>query len=490
MTAALSLLLLAQPFLLSPTPAKTQLELPVGVTAELRSTHKLKRAADGPLTAVVKGVRGEGAVTLLPGAAVSSKGRQLSLLMAVRARRPAEAAKVSAKIEVTDKRGVLTKFEWQSEISAVEQPLKPDTFAAVAEGYRAAQALAEKEHRKLGDLRSYVRLDRFDPPPPRDRIKEQFETLVAFRQHRLRAYAARHYLLAAAKKGETTEAAVRTLGTLERGPSDTQSQARAIDELDSRQAVALARRSLDNLEFGKAEGFLNKLRIRGTLSRAQLSEVLGYLSILSEARGREEKAKRLAGQSRCLAPKTETKLKHPGLLALAKKVAVPEEACAQSVAIKSLVAKRIEGADGPELEVLIEFGPDPFGLVSAARVELYGYGGGMFKSVRGAAPEAGQGNLIRVTMSEPKDAANHANRVLMKAALLEVSGIELALLGDPDPTSVELRGESKPSKPIPWWVWAVAGGAALIGGGVALGVYASNRDPFPQRGIGPVGVEF
>lgn len=404
-------------------------------------------------------------------------GAQLSLQLALEVRGPDDAPAGRAEVEQTVK--VTASAPSVLEIEA-------DRAAFIA-----LQAVAQKAAEALPELKHYLRLDRVDRPPSPGRVPaEKDSVLERFLAHRLRADVARARLrhAADAKDPALATAAARAIGALSDKPTGPAARARAIEGVTTDQALALARRALDDLQVDEAEGFLNKLRTSGRLEHAELAETLALLAAVSYLRGRDAAAARLYGAARCLDPALRVKLTRPALQARFQE-ASGKAACEGALAVSAVTVERRPADDGVELVVDARLADDPHGLVSGGQIELWGFGGALDKSQKVRAEQVdGAPHLVARFSGEP-DAFSY-DVALVKVLAQDVSGVVLATYGDPDPVSVPVKDLVDAGVKVPGWVWWVATGVAVVGGATAVGVWAAGRDTSPTRSIGPIDVRF
>ena len=403
---------------------------------------------------------------------------------------------LSATIELLDAQGAsITTLSIQHEVEVIAAS---GTAVEVSEGQRAYlfhQGHAEATYERLSELHDYLRLDRLDPPPKPERLAKLNTTqqgdVTQFYFHRLRADIARTRLRALAELPErgTADQAARAIGALSKRPTGPAQKARAIDGLTTDRGIALAREKLANLRVDEAEGFLNKLRRSGRLEPKELASVLQLLGGVYMLRSRGPEAQTTFGRALCLVPGQETLVQRP-LLREAFELARENPKCKERITVRSIKATRERTETGLSLIVEAPYGPDPHRLGVKAIVQIWGTGGGMAAEQKVDVDL--DKRLIKATFKDTGEYENFAGQILLKAFLQDVSGVSIATIGDPDPVSMPVqKGESMSGVNIPWWVWVVIGGAAVIGGATAGAVVlAKNRDSGPTQGIGPIEVTF
>jgi hypothetical protein len=364
--------------------------------------------------------------------------------------------------------------------------------------YLYHQTLALEAYKTLRGLHDYLRFDRVDPPPPRQRVTSEKDRVEVekFTRHRLRADIAMQRLRAAADLPDRkiAEAAVLAIGLTSKKAVGPAAKAAVIDGLAPAQAIELAKAALDDLRIDDAEGMLVRLRKSGELKKPELGRVIDLLGAVYVVRGRDEDAKTEHGQALCIDPKLELGLAKPALASLVKRVfereRVASNACVNRLAVSTVSAERTPGDQSVQIVVRAVFGPDPRELVQGGDIEIWGGGGGMLQGQKVRAVHDGSGmGVLEARFENAPELENYGGQVLLKVVARDVSGIAIADAGDPDPISVPIGDAPQMGGiDLPWWAYAIAAGVAVAGTATAVAIIQANKDT--QHGIGPITAEF
>lgn len=359
------------------------------------------------------------------------------------------------------------------------------TAAAIDEqvaAWRHHDRAARAAHGALGPLSKTLDPNVLVAAPPSATVDDdETKPLAEFLGHRLRATAARRALRAYADDSDPALAqrAIVAVGSLRSNAVDT----KIIDRVANAEAIALIAEAVDDLEIDAAMGYADALLASERLDPRELATVIALRGLAQLARGEEERARRALGRAFCLVRDLEVDVKRPWFVE-AIAAAKDDERCPRALAVQKVVATRVDGDDGPRLEVVATFGPDPYQLVTKGKIQLWTYEGSLATSMSATALHVAE---PRIEASLGGIDAERDGYVLMKIFLEEANGIEVASLGDPDPLAVPVVGDQ--GFEVPWWIWAVAGGA-VVAAGATVGVVALSRGGEIDRRIGPVDVRF
>jgi hypothetical protein len=366
---------------------------------------------------------------------------------------------------------------------------------ALGNAFRHHQKEAKDIRDALPRSKAWLSMDALQTPSSSTRLDPAEKSAVhRFLEHRLFASTARDRILGVAESplSALQAKAVREIGGLTNGPSGTQAAALAVDGLSVRDAIEKARLALDDLDIDTAEGFLEKLRKRDLQDKHSLALVLRLLGAVHEVRGRTREAEKTLQQALCLEPKLQEPLTrpyfHPALTA-----ATQSPACKQAAAFGSASAMYVGEEIPSEVRLRIQFGPDPYELVSGGFITVFGPGGGRLHGGRAEAVTSSKdrSRALELRFEDPMPYEKPFERLFVSASAVELSGTEIFSTGSPHLLEVRVGGDRPSlSEGIPWWVWAVAGGVAVAGGTVLGVVLAGSSDGAPNQGIGPIGASF
>jgi hypothetical protein len=368
-----------------------------------------------------------------------------------------------------------------------------EIIALDRDAYLHHQAIAASAYERLQRLHDFLRLDQFVRPPSAQNVPaDRTEDYLRFMHHRLRADAAERRLRAAA--GSSDEAievqAIQAIGALSRRPSGPAKMARAIDGVTTTDALAITTKALEDLRIDEAEGFLDKLRNGGRLTKEELAEALIIAGAIRFARGAERDAAKEMGRAFCIIPELGSA---PARRAFAKLFAEAKAAtpCKEPIEIREVKVEHAKSGESLVYRITAEFGDDPFGLITGGDVQLWGSGGEIFA-----------GDQVRTTdvegrrflVGEVRDSGNmetFGGQILVKAFVKDVSGVVIASFGHPDPKPLPIeRHESLPAVDIPWWVWVVVAGGVAVAAGTTTAIVLGTREREAELGIGPIEVTF
>ena len=98
--------------------------------------------------------------------------------------------------------------------------------------------------------------------------------------------------------------------------------------------------------------------------------------------------------------------------------------------------------------------------------------------------------MIETTFRSAGSLDDELHDLYVRVLLRDANGVVVASLGDPNPVAVTIEGPpvDKWSFDIPWWVWAIAGGAVVAGGTTAAIVLLPDRET--RYALGPADVTF
>lgn len=361
----------------------------------------------------------------------------------------------------------------------------PDAIAAARNRFEEENEAAAKIHATLAKSKAWVEPDRLTPYPTREIPDAEVTPLARFYRHRLRAGAALRALRAAAdvEDADLAKQATRALGAIAPmpGPGDDVS---VVKRLANEKAIDATAVAIDDLEIRQAHAYADFLLDSGRLNLPELARVLALRGFVMLARGEDKRAERDLGRAFCIRGDLAPKVKRAWFVEEAKRVR-DANACDRPLAVDRVVATAVVKDERPALEVVATFGPDPHRLVAKANVQLWTYEGALDTSLEVPAIHVGAPRIeARLFGSGHGD--GHA---LIKVFLLDANGTELASTGDPDPLAVPVVAGEGTGGPIPWWVWAVAGGV-VVAGAATVGVVALTRSGGVDRVIGPVDIRF
>ncbi|MEQ9500969.1 MAG: hypothetical protein RIT81_29130 [Deltaproteobacteria bacterium] len=376
-------------------------------------------------------------------------------------------------------------------VSLTVKVIAPTTTAAEiepwVEAFTRADGAAKDAHRKISKtLRRKIPIDRLSPYP-REAVEDRdLAPLARFYGQRLRALAAQRALRAAA---DADDAALARKATLAIGsitpPVGEDYDTTALQRLTNAKAIAAITRAIDDLRVQRAHAFADALLSSGRLDLWELAEVLALRGFVMLVRGEDNRAERELGRAYCVRADLEPAVKRPWFVEAAR-AAKTANACTRPLAVDRVVATHVVKDDTPALEVIATFGPDPHHLVAKANIQLWGYDGALDTSLTVPALHAKIPRAeARLTGSVPTG----DGYALIKVFLLDANGTELVATGDPDPLAVPVVAGEGSGGPLPWWVWAIAGGVVVAGAATA-GVVALSRSGDVERVIGPVDVRF
>lgn len=447
---------------------------------------------------IPKDVRGPAGVSLAPWIeVVAHEDGRATIIYAIEAapsRRPGTEI-LEATLVLRDRSGTpIGEKSIAHELQIRSPTVKLDEIEIARDACLDHQARAAEAFARLSPLHDYLRPDRFVRPPPTTRVpKDRLDAYRTFMHHRLRADAARRRIRTAADlKEETLEiAAIQAIGALSKGPTGPAKMARAIEGLGIEAALEKAAASLTDLRLDEAEGFLDKIRSTGRLEKPELARVLQMYGAIRYARGKEDAGRVLFGQALCADPQLEPQLdRAPFLKAL--EAAKAAGTCETPTRIQEV---KVERDQTPKLglvyRITARYGPDPFGLVQAADLQIWGSGGGMFDERQVEATRGLEETFLVAEIPDTGNMETYAGQILVKVLLRDVSGVVIDSLGDPDPVPLSIeKGENLSTVSIPWWVWAIAGSVALAGAATATALLVTRNDGEPPLGIGPTDVTF
>ncbi len=400
---------------------------------------------------------------------------------------------LSATLTLIDEKGrKLQSFPVRHKIQVTEASGTSVEVETAKRAFRFHQGHAQAAYAQLESLHNDLRLDRVDRPPRLSKVpKDKEELLQRFYHHRVRAEIARGRLhaLAQLKVRGTADQAALAIGGLTERPTGPAQKARAIDGVTTERGIAIAREALWQLRIDQAEGFLNRLRSSGRLEPSELASVLQLLGAVYLLRGRKAEATTTLGRSLCLSPDQKNLLKRP-LLKESFETLRSSRKCTKPISIAKITATR-EDIDGTlYIVVSADYAPDPYRLGAKGVIQIFGTGGGVSAERKMEVNQAK--SSFEARFKDEGQFENFAGRILLKGLLQDLSGVTIATIGDPDPLSLPIvTGESASGIRVPWWVWVVIGGAAVVGGATAGAVVLARRDSGgPTRGIGPIEVSF
>lgn len=402
-------------------------------------------------------------VGLRPGATTATLGLEIRERGAVD---PVAVQPVAVKVRVT---------EAQTSAEAI------DAWRAL---FEREDASAREAHGAL--RRTRVDVERLTPYPAKEVPEAELAPLARFYRHRLRATAARRALRAAADVAdpELAKKATLALGAIAPLPGDDYDVS-VVKRLANEKAIDATAIAIDDLKIRQAHAYADFLLASGRLDLNELARVLALRGFVMLARGDDKRAERDLGRAYCIRADLAPKVKRPMFLEAAK-AARTANSCDAPLAVDRVLATRVVKDDRPALEVVATFGPDPHRLVAKANIQLCNYEGALDTSLEVPAIHVGAPRVEARLYGSDQSGDGYA---LLKVFLLDANGTELAAAGDPDPLAVPVVAGEGTGGPIPWWVWAVAGGV-VVAGAATVGVVALARSGDVDRVIGPVDIRF
>lgn len=486
--ATLALLLAGQ------IEATETLRIEAGQTLFVKDSFSLpEEVFDG----VPRDIRGPRGVSVAPWVeVVAQDGGRTTVIYAIAAERSRQPGTeiLEATLVLRNRRGApVGRRSIAHELRIRSPSVTAEEIAAARDTYLEHLEQATQAFARLEPLHDHLRPDRFVRPPPTNRVPDdRLDAYRSFMHHRLRADAARDRIRTAADAGDEAleTKAIKALGSLSSGPTGPAKKARAIEGLDTQAALGKARAALADLRLDEAEGFLDKLRKTRALEKTELAQVLVMEGALRYARDREEAAGVLFGQALCAEPGLEPKLTRSPFLK-AFEAARAAGACESPTRIQEVSVVRDRTEAGLVYRVIARYGPDPFGLVRAGDLQIWGSGGGMFEGRRAEASPGLEETSLVTEIPDTGNMETYAGQILVKVFLRDASGVIIDSLGDPDPVALPIQeGENLSDFSIPWWVWAIAGTVAVAGAATATALLVGKNDGEPPLGIGPIEVSF
>lgn len=239
--------------------------------------------------------------------------------------------------------------------------------------------------------------------------------------------------------------------------------------------------------LSRARGRVDSLRRAGTANRSELARLLLFEGLLAAARGLRSGTDIAIGQALCLQPNLSVDLGQPLLTAPLAPRKRNSPCRDGTISVGPLAAERRMQDGAAALAVLGRVDDDPFQLVTEARVERFGPGGGHIFTVTAPVDER---RRFEARFTGERERLHAPNQVGIRVSLLDRTGVVVARGGAPDPLLVPLEdGEGVGGFSVPGWVWWTAGALVLVGAATAGAVVASDQQEV-RRGLGPFTVDF
>lgn len=417
----------------------------------------------------------------------------LYVLRALRGVAPVANGRATATLEILDEAGVLARVEIAQPIQTLAQPAA--ATPELADDLRKAaihfEDAMQRAYEGLEKLRDDIGPGRLELPPEAHVKSADRPRLDLYLHAVVRTEIARERLRALADVADESVAAraILALGALPTRAGAARAAADAVDAELIIVALENTRIALEDLRLDEAEARLTRLRNRGRMNRGELTRALVLAGAVAAARGKTSAAREHFEQALCVAPGHQERFRRAFYRRAFDAARGDPERCSKPIQVGIVTAARGTTPAGPELVVRAPVGPDPFGLITGGDIELWGPGGALASTQHVRVQGEGK-SVLEAHFADTGGLENYANQILVKVFARDVTGVPIAIKGDPDPLALELATPPGSPSPVdlPWWVWAIAGGIVAVGAATAGIIVLSNRGV--TRGIGPINADF